>query len=187
MKRIHLPSLLAATVATGAGLLLITEGASSAHAEGVIHATGRAAGSAQGPWAGRQAFNAQGDNVQAAGRRTVGSDGNGTVQGTAGSGFSTEAGGQGLRSRWFNRDSDGSVSAQGQRGLTTANGGSAQRSGSFTRSADGSSASGERSTSVIGANGTTFDGSATYTQGSGFSRSGSCKDAAGNTVSCAPR
>lgn len=187
MKRIHIPSLLAATVATGASLLLITEGAPSAHAEGVIHATGSAAGSAQGPWAGRQAFNAQGDKVQAAGRRTLGSDGNGMVQGAAGSGFSTVAGGQGLRSRAFNRNSDGSVSAQGQRDLSTANGGSAQRSSSFTPSADGSSASGERSTSVTGANGTTFDGSTTYSQGSGFSRSGSCKDAAGNTVSCAPR
>lgn len=187
MKRIHLPSLLAATLATGAGLLMITAGAPTAHAEGVIQATGRAAGSAPGPWAGRQAFNAQGDKVQAAGRRTVGSDGNGTVQGTAGSGFSTEAGGQGLRSRSFNRNSDGSVSAQGQRGLTTANGGSAQRSGSYTRGADGSSASGERSASVTAANGTTFDGSTSYTQGGGVSRSGSCKDAAGNTVSCAPR
>lgn len=93
---------------------------------------------------------------QAFGRAGVRSDGNGNVHGAAGSGFSTDAGGQGLRTRSFNRSSDGSVSAQSQGHATTANG-------------------------------TTFDGSTTYTKGSGFSRSASCRDAAGNAVSCAPR
>jgi hypothetical protein len=48
-------------------------------------------------------------------------------------------------------------------------------------------AGGERNTSVTGANGGTFDGWTTYTKGSGFSRSASCKDSGGNTMSCTPR
>jgi hypothetical protein len=158
MKRIHLTSILAAAAATGAGLVMITMAAQSAHAQ-----------------------------INAGGQRRLVTDGSGNVNAAAGSGFNTAAGGQGLRTRSFNRDADGSVSARGQGSATGATGASAQRSGSYTRSADGSSASGERNTPVTGANGGTVDGSTTYTKGSGFSRSASCKDSSGNTVSCTPR
>jgi hypothetical protein len=156
MTRIHLPSILAAVAATAAGLMVITLAAPS-HAQG-----------------------------QAFGRGALRGDGSGNAHGAAGSGFSTDAGGQGLRTRSFNRGSDGSISAQSQGHVTTANGASASSQNSFTRNADGTAA-GERNATVTGANGTTFDGSTTYTKGSGFSRSASCRDAAGNTVSCAPR
>lgn len=157
MKRIHLTSLLAAIAATAAGLVMITMAAQSSHAQ-----------------------------VHAGGQRRLAADGTGNVNAVAGSGFNTAAGGQGLRTRSLNRDADGSVHARSQGGVSGANGGSAERNASFTRNADGT-ASGERNTSVTGANGNSFDGSTSYTRGSGFSRSASCKDAAGNTVSCAPR
>jgi len=127
MKRIHLTSILAAAAAAAAGLVMVTMAAQSAHAQ-----------------------------LQAGGQRRLTTDGKGNVNAVAGSGFSTAAGGQGLRTRSFSRDADGSVDARGQ-------------------------------VSVNGANGKSFDGSTTYTQGSGFSRNASCKDAAGNAVSCAPR
>jgi hypothetical protein len=160
--------------------------AQSAHAQ--VHAAARTTGNAQGPWTGRAAFNAQGEQVQAAGRRGVNGDGQGNLSGAAGSGFSTASGGQGLRTRSFERNADGSVSARNEASASTANGGSASSQSSFTRSADGSSASGERSTSVSNTRtGVTFDGSTSYAKGSGFSRSASCTDAAGNTVSCGNR
>jgi hypothetical protein len=157
MTRVHLPSILAAAVATAAGLVMITMAAPAAHAQG-----------------------------QAFGRGALRSDGNGNIHAAAGSGFSTDAGGQGLRTRSINRGSDGSLSAQSQGQAPTASGASASAQNAFTRNADGT-ASGARSTTVTGANGATFDGSTTYTKGSGFSRSASCRDAAGNPVSCAPR
>lgn len=130
-------------------------------------------------------LSAQSAHAQAAGQRRIHGDGSGNVHGAAGSGFNTAAGGQGLRTRSFERNADGSVDARNQASMSTANGGSAERSGSFTRSADGSSASGARSTTVNNApTGVTFDGQTTYTKGSGFSRSASCTDAAGNTVAC---
>ena len=157
MKRLNLTTILAASAATAAGLVLITMATQSAQAQ-----------------------------VHAASQRRLATDGSGSVHAVAGSGFNTVAGGQGLRTRSLNREADGSVHARNQDSVSGANGGSAERSGSFTRSADGS-ASGERNTSVSGVNGGSFDGSTSYTKGSGFSRSASCKDSAGNTVSCAPR
>jgi hypothetical protein len=120
-------------------------------------------------------------------RGGVNGDGQGNVQGAAGSSFSTAAGGQGLRSSGFKRGADGSLTAGNSASVTAANGGSAERNGYFTRSADGT-ATGSRGTTVTNANtGVTFDGSTSYTQGSGVSRSASCKDASGNTVSCGSR
>ena len=52
-------------------------------------------------------------------------------------------------------------------------------------SADGSTASATRNTTATNANtGVSYDGSTTWTKGSGFSRSGSCTDSGGNTVTC---
>jgi len=130
-------------------------------------------------------LSAQSAHAQAAGQRRIHGDGSGNVHGAAGSGFNTAAGGQGLRTRSFERNADGSIDARNQASMSTANGGGAERSGSFTRSADGSSASGARSTTVNNARtGVTFDGQTTYTKGSGFSGSASCTDAAGNKVTC---
>jgi hypothetical protein len=120
-------------------------------------------------------------------RRGFAADGQGNAGAATGTGFTTAAGGQGARLGKVNRSSDGSVNASGQSGFETAGGGSVDRSGSYTRQADGT-ASGERSTTATNANtGMTFDGSTTYAKGSGVSRSGSCKDASGTTVSCGKR
>jgi len=148
-------------------IALIASGiAATAHAEGL-----------------RSNFAAHGSHGAAAGQNGVVADGQGNATGAARSGFTTAPGGQGLRWAQFNRTSDGAVNASGQATASGTNG-SAERSGSFTRSADGS-ASGERSTTLTNTNtGTTFDGSASYTKGSGITRSASCKDAAGNTVAC---
>ena len=81
-------------------------------------------------------------------------------------------------------DGQGNVDAGAAGAITTANGSRAQRTSRVTRSADGT-ASAERNTSATNANtGVTFDGSTTYTKGSGVSRSASCRDANGNTVTC---
>jgi hypothetical protein len=139
-----------------------------------------------GAFNGRAARSFQGDRGAAAGQRAIASDGQGHVAGAAGSGFTTDSGAQGQRSRRFNRTSDGAITASGQ-GSASGDNGSASRSGSFNRNADGT-ASGDRSTTVTDANtGVTFDASTSYEKGSGVSRSASCKDAAGNTVTCGSR
>jgi hypothetical protein len=81
-------------------------------------------------------------------------------------------------------DGNGNLSANGSSAFTTTNGSSGSRSTRVTRSADGS-ASGERSTTATNAEtGVTFNGSTSYTKGSGASRSASCTDASGKTVTC---
>jgi hypothetical protein len=84
-------------------------------------------------------------------------------------------------------DGQGNLKAGSASGFTTASGGQGARTTQFTRSADGT-ASGERNATATNAStGVTFDGTATYTKGSGVSRSASCTDAAGNTVTCGKR
>lgn len=123
----------------------------------------------------------------AAGRRQgFVADGQGNATGGTRRAFRTDSGAYGGRSAGFNRSADGSLNASGQANASGANG-TARRSGSYTRDASGN-ASGERNTSVTNSNtGTTFEGSTTYTKGEGFSRSASCTDAAGNTVTCGSR
>ncbi|WP_280155503.1 hypothetical protein [Piscinibacter sp. XHJ-5] len=134
----------------------------------------------------RSTFAAHGSHATLAGQKGLVADGQGNAAGAARSGFTTASGGQGQRSAQFNRTSDGAAAASGQATASGSNG-SAERSGSFTRDADGS-ASGERSTTVTNANtGVTYDGSTTYTKGAGVSRTGGCKDASGNSVSCVSR
>jgi hypothetical protein len=109
----------------------------------------------------------------------------GNVAATSSGAFTTTNGAEGARSLRFKRSDDGSVDASGQRHVSGDNG-SAKRSTSYTRDADGN-ASGERSTTATNANtGATVDASTTYTKGSGsgLGRSASCKDAAGNSVTC---
>lgn len=126
----------------------------SAQAEPVVHGRRALDTTASGAAAARSAGSYHGHNVNAAGSRRVLSDGEGNVDARANSAF------------------------------TTANGSSGSTSKRFTRNADGT-ASGERSTTATNAHtGVTYDGAATYTKGEGVSRSGSCTDASGNTVTC---
>jgi hypothetical protein len=139
---------------------------------------------AQGGPALRAVGSVNGSHVDAAGQRRLAGDGQGNVAAAGGGSYSTAAGGQGARSTRFKRQDDGSVDASRQGSLTTANGGTAARDASYTRNADGG-ASAERNTSATNARtGVSYDGSTTWTKGQGLSRSGSCTDASGNTVTC---
>jgi hypothetical protein len=114
------------------------------------------------------------------GHATQGADGGGIARSArAVEGSRGKAAGQ----RAIVADGQGNVKAAGAGGFTTESGAQGYRSGSFTRNEDGT-ASGQRSTTVTNADGKTFEGSTTYEQGSGVTRSATCKDAAGNTVSC---
>jgi hypothetical protein len=131
-------------------------------------------------------FNVHGEHAAAAGQRAVVADGNRHVAAGSAGGFSTDAGGQGQRTRRFQRSADGSATADGHASASGPNG-SASRDGSYTRNADGT-AYGERDTTVTNARtGVTWDGSTRYGQGAGVSRSLSCTDAAGQAVSCGRR
>jgi hypothetical protein len=126
----------------------------TAQAEPVVHARRALDTTAAGGVAARSAGSYNGSNIDAAGQRRLRADGQGNVNASASS------------------------------ALSTVNGSTASRTARFSRSADGT-ASGQRSSTATNADtGVTWNGSTTYTQGSGVSRSGGCTDAAGNTVTC---
>lgn len=170
-----------------ASALFGTLAALPAQAQPALDGHARTFQGADGGRAAHAGATVNGSRLKASRQQGAAADGQGNVGAGKGGGFTTASGGQGLRSRQFNRSADGSANASGQGALTTANGSSADRSGSFTRDADGN-ASGDRSTTATNANtGMTMDASTSYTKGSGISRSTTCHDAAGNTVSCGAR
>jgi hypothetical protein len=176
MKPIH--------VLAACGTLLGALSALPAPAQPALDAHARTFQAAEGGRAAHAGGTVNGSRLKASRQQGAAADGQGNLAAGKSGGFTTEAGGQGLRNRKFKRNADGSINASGQGAVTTANGGSAERSGSFTRDADGN-ASGERSTTATNANtGVTMDASTSYSKGSGVSRSTTCHDAAGNTVSC---
>jgi hypothetical protein len=114
----------------------------------------------------------------------VNGDGSGHGIAQRGGTFTTANGAEGGRSQRLVRGEDGAVRATSRAGVSGDNG-SAASSKTVTRSADGSTASAERNTTATNNHtGVTYDGQTTWTKGSGLSRSGSCKDSAGNTVTC---
>ncbi len=148
-----------------------------------IAAVAAASGAAAETQGARQRYALVGDSAAAAGHRGLVADGQGHAAGASRAGVTTASGGQGLRTRAFERSSDGSAAARGEASYSGPKV-SAQRSGSATRSADGS-ASAERSGSITRAEtGHTVSSSASYTQGDGVSRSVSCTDAAGQSIDC---
>ena len=141
-------------ILTAATIAIASLAGPAAQAEPSVHARRALDTTASGAVAARSAGTFNGSNVDAAGRRRVLADG------------------------------QGNVNASGSSAVSTANGSTGSRSSTFTRNADGS-ASGERSTTATNADtGVTYNGSTTYTKGSGVSRSASCTDASGNTVTC---
>ncbi len=119
-------------------------------------------------------------------RHAVAGDGQGNAIGASRQRFETDAGTHGVRLRRFSHGSDGAMSASGASVVAGPNG-AAERTGSFSRSTDGT-ASAQRDTTISNANtGVTYDGGATFSTDAGVSRSGSCKDSAGNTVQCGVR
>jgi hypothetical protein len=114
----------------------------------------------------------------------INGDGSGHGIAQRGGTFTTANGAEGGRSQRLVRGEDGAVRATSRAGVSGDNG-SAASSKTYTRSADGSTASAERNTTATNNNtGVTYDGQTTWTKGSGLSRSRSCKDSAGNTVTC---
>jgi len=146
------------------------------------------------------------DGRAVAGRRTtVGSDGTITRQGgvvAQGDNGATVRGGRSVQ-----RHPDGSMQAGYAVSGEGAAGGSFSQSGSRTRDADGqrmasrqTQASGARGSyegsttrgsgtldhdsTIVGANGNTYEGQTRYTRGEGLSHSGTCTNAQGQTVDC---
>ena len=135
---------------------------SVAQADPVLRTRGTVAQTEEGGLAARSSLATHGSNGALTAQRGLVADGEGNVAGGAASGFTTDSGSHGLRTRKFHRSADGTVNANGQSSASGANG-SADRSGGFTHNV-GDTASGERSTTITNANtGVTFEGSTTYT------------------------
>jgi hypothetical protein len=114
----------------------------------------------------------------------IAGDGSGHGIAQRGGAFTTANGAEGARTQRLRRSEDGSIKA-GSRAAVSGDNGSAASTKTYSRSADGSSASAERNTTATNSNtGVTYDGATTWTKGEGVSRSGSCTDASGNTVTC---
>ncbi len=128
-------------------------------------------GAVQGP-KGNKAFGARGYTT----------DGQGNVKGGSTQGFSTTSGAQGVRAGTFSRSSDGSFQRQGGATLQSSKG-SMTTQGSMTKSADGT-VSGSRSTSATNSAGYSYEGSTTYSSGSGVNHTGTCYDPEGNPIPC---
>jgi hypothetical protein len=150
-------NLLHTFVAACASLAGITVLVGQVQAQPVVDAYGRAARGAQGGLAARSGATVQGNRGLAARQQAVVADG------------------------------QGNVNANGSAGFATQNGSHGTSTGSYTHNADGTASAGRSTTATNGNTGVTLDASTTYTQGSGVSRSASCKDAAGNTVACGSR
>jgi len=114
--------------------------------------------------------------------RTTQTDGTGNVSTSGGTVFRGRNGATGARAGTTSRSADGSINHQGGFTATGAAGGHIQSEDNVTRNADGINSN--RSTTVTGANGTTYQGTTSYNRDSGFTHSGSCTDASGNAVSC---
>jgi hypothetical protein len=112
-------------------------------------------------------------------------DGNGHGVARRGATFTTGNGTQGAATRAVSRGEDGAIGAGGRTAVSGEHG-SAQSSRRFARSADGQASAQRQTTATNADTGVTFEGSTAYTQGSGVSRSGSCRNAAGETVTCGP-
>ena len=139
--------------------------------ENVVGRTGGAVTAVKGPEGGAA--------VRGRGYTTDGA-GNGTA--ASGGAFKTASGATGARASTTTRNADGSASHQGGFTATGAKG-TVDSSGNVTKGADGS-VNGSRTTTATGANGTTYNGSTTYSKDTGVQHTGTCTDAAGNTVAC---
>jgi hypothetical protein len=111
-------------------------------------------------------------------------DGAGTASASRSRSMSGVNGGSASRSGDAYRHADGSAGRSYSATVTTANGGTASRQGDVTRNADGG-VSAERSTTATGQNGNRYSGATTISDGS-LVHTGSCTDAAGQTISCRP-
>ena len=112
-------------------------------------------------------------------------DGQGNASMSRSGSITGAKGGSAERQGSIERNADGSISHQASGSGTTAKGGTIQSSGGFTRDADGN-VNGSRSTSATSAKGATYNGSTTIEDGK-LSHTGTCTNAAGETVDCPSR
>lgn len=105
--------------------------------------------------------------------------GNGTV--ASGGAYRGPNGAQGAWTGTTSRLADGTVTHQSAMAASGAKG-SVESSGGFTRTDEGVTQS--RTTTAIGANGASYQGSTSYDKETGLTHSGSCTNAAGASVSC---
>jgi len=116
------------------------------------------------------------------GGRSITRNADGGVTGSAFRSGSGANGGGFARNRNTVTDGAGNGTSSSIGSFNTARGASGESSGSASRNADGSY-NASRSSTATGANGTTYNGSTTATNGS-ISHSGSCTDASGAAVAC---
>lgn len=109
----------------------------------------------------------------------------GSTTAARGGAFRLNNGAKGVRGATTTVNPDGSATrrsgfaATGSKGTITSE-------GSGTHAADGS-ISGTRNTGITAANGNSYSGTTSYDPATGLTHSGSCRDAAGNTISCPTR
>lgn len=108
----------------------------------------------------------------------------GSISAASGGAFKLNNGAYGGRASTTTVNPDGSASHQGGFSASGVNG-SINSSGSASRNPDGTYA-GSRTTNASNAAGDTYSGSTSYSNGS-FTHTGTCHDAAGNTIACPTR
>jgi hypothetical protein len=154
-----------------------------AEADGRFQSRGGTAQRDGGGFGAGSGMAARRDRGALAGQRGITGDGDGNVDAGQRGAFTTGNGAQGRTASEFHRTDDGAVDARRDTSLSGDNG-SYDRSSSFTRDEDGN-AQGQRSTSITNDNtGVSYDAQTSYQKGEGFSRSASCTDASGDTVTC---
>lgn len=175
MKRTTL--LLAALAMTGAAAATIPDASAQGRVRGraVVHT----ADGARTAVTGAAARGERGAYVR--GHR-VSSDGQGSVAGRSGAYAAGANGGTAQRQGSFYRNADGSAGRQGSASIDGPNGGSATTSGSIARDTGGN-VNGSRSTSATGKNGNSYSGS-TSVQNGVVTHTGTCTNAAGETIAC---
>jgi len=169
--------LLAALVLTGASTATMPDASAQGRVRG--HAVLRTGDGGRTAVTGAAARGERGEYAR--GRR-VHSDGQGNVDGRSGAYAVGANGGSAQRQGSFYRNADGSAGRQGSASIAGANGGSATTSGSIARDAAGN-VSGSRSTSATGQNGNSYNGS-TSVQNGAITHTGTCTNAAGETIAC---
>lgn len=128
---------------------------------------------------------ARGPNGAYARGHRVASDGQGNVEGSRRAAAVGANGSTAQSQGSFYRNADGSAGRQGSTNVDTAAGGSLDSSGGFTKNADGTY-SGSRQTNASGANGNSYQGSTAYSNGQ-VTHTGTCTNAAGETIACPTR
>lgn len=119
-------------------------------------------------------------------RRVMRNDGEGNGRVTSGGAFRTPGGASGARAGTTTYGADGSV--QHKSGVTASGArGSMTSSGGYSVGADGAVTQNRNTTVTDAASGNTYQGSTSYNQTSGFTRSATCYDAAGNEIACPSR